>query len=762
MTPQEFSQKIKAKYPQYTSVDDTVLAQKMIAKYPQYQSQVNFTQPQENTGILGPAKDAIQGLQTLYGGGEQGIAQKLASDVKAGAQDMEQGNYFKGALKAGGRVAGDVAGAIFAPIGAALQATGINRLFDKAGSAIAESPLVNKITDIPAVQNFASAHPNAGEDFIRVLNLAMSGGGGDITVQGLKDAAMSPIPVTKSIASGVSNLRPTAKSVQQARQTKLNEGFAEQNTRLKSAGKSFNENTKTYTDPATKQKVTVTPIDTFAEHNIAPVVEKGTIKMGDWKTGEGELGKIKNAVDTIDNQVDTVLTDSQKLHPIDQLEHYTIAKIKNNTDLQAGGKVSATVKKLQTVFDDFRDSYGEEITTTQMNEIRKVMNRDWNPDTVDASRAIGDVAREIVYNATPDLKVKELLRKEGELLSAKKYAETINGTKVVGGRLGNMAMRTAGAIIGSGLEKAPIIGPVIGMIGGEYAARALQQSQFKSAWTELKGLIQSNKTEPSQSANNTPKTAIASKYTPQSVKKVGNPMPTATKIVKDYVKNPKLGLSMEDITKNLDATDIRIMSDFASDVKTGYVSPELARKAQDIADAMNLNESFATNKVLAKKFTEILEAKKANPTRAVPIQTSTDFLTEARKYKTAQEFVKDITSSEIRYQLRGGLDKISKETDIKSLTGSQKTEEKTIAYWKERINENIMTPGNKGAEGFAPIIVDGNKVIDGFHKLQAYKELGFGKVPTIDKSQLTDIWKQAHPEQQFSPEVQRLINMLKQ
>lgn len=42
MTPQEFSQKIKAKYPQYSSVPDEVLAQKMVEKYPQYKEQVNF------------------------------------------------------------------------------------------------------------------------------------------------------------------------------------------------------------------------------------------------------------------------------------------------------------------------------------------------------------------------------------------------------------------------------------------------------------------------------------------------------------------------------------------------------------------------------------------------------------------------------------------------------------------------------------------------------------------------------------------------
>ena len=119
-------------------------------------------------------------------------------------------------------------------------------------------------------------------------------------------------------------------------------------------------------------------------------------------------------------------------------------------------------------------------------------------------------------------------------------------------------------------------------------------------------------------------------------------------------------------------------------------------------------------------------------------------ISEAKKYKSAEEFVKDATSSEIRYQLRGGLDKIANEIPVKSLTGSQKIGEKTVQYWKDKINETIITPGLKGTEGFSPIITDGNKIVDGFHKLQAYKELGFKNVPTIDKSQLTDIWKKAN------------------
>jgi hypothetical protein len=124
--------------------------------------------------VLGSAKDAYTGLKTFYGGGEQGIANKLKQDVQAGAKDIQEGNVLKGIAKSGLRTAADVAGTIYAPIGAAIQATGFNKLTDWLGEKIANSPLGNVITDIPAVQEFAMKHPNAGEDFGRALTLVMA------------------------------------------------------------------------------------------------------------------------------------------------------------------------------------------------------------------------------------------------------------------------------------------------------------------------------------------------------------------------------------------------------------------------------------------------------------------------------------------------------------------------------------------------------------------------------------------------------------
>lgn len=52
MTPQEFSQKIKSKYPIYKDMDDLELADKITQKYPQYRNEVDFGKSQEPSPVF--------------------------------------------------------------------------------------------------------------------------------------------------------------------------------------------------------------------------------------------------------------------------------------------------------------------------------------------------------------------------------------------------------------------------------------------------------------------------------------------------------------------------------------------------------------------------------------------------------------------------------------------------------------------------------------------------------------------------------------
>jgi hypothetical protein len=439
------------------------------------------------------------------------IKNDVVSNVQEGADTYTQAREGKkNPILAGFGIARNVTGAMVAPVTQTVGAA-LGTVVNPVVNAIA-----NKVSDSTAVQDFAAImdkHPDLGNainDLTQTgLNMTVVGGGPKVAGKVATRVKTSGAQMADTIKSTVTpDISPV--KIATERRAKLNEGFETQNTRLKSVGKSFEANTKTYKDPKTNTTTTVTPIDTFAKYDVAPVIENGTIKMGDYQTGTGELGKLKAGVDNLDSQIDTLLTDTKQTIPTEDIIQSAIQQAIADPTLKASGKVNVTIKKLMTILDDYSTTYGDTLTPVEINNIRKVMNKDWSPETMDTSRIIGDAAREIVYNSTPDMEVRSLLRNQGELLAAKKYAETINGTKVVGGRLGNMAMRTAGAIIGSTVSKLPVAGPIIGMIGGEYAARALQQTQFRSAWTELKALLQSNSTEPTQSANITPNSATIS------------------------------------------------------------------------------------------------------------------------------------------------------------------------------------------------------------------------------------------------------------
>lgn len=78
MTPQEFAGKIKAKYPQYASMDDAELTQRMVSKYPQYASQVQMTsKPQQPQGLGGKIWDALGKPEQLSSQGLNQIAQMI-------------------------------------------------------------------------------------------------------------------------------------------------------------------------------------------------------------------------------------------------------------------------------------------------------------------------------------------------------------------------------------------------------------------------------------------------------------------------------------------------------------------------------------------------------------------------------------------------------------------------------------------------------------------------------------------------------------
>lgn len=84
MNYQEFSAKVKAKYPEYKDVDDRELADRIIKKYPEYKSQVTFDSAEPEIKKEGVGKKVLDTLKR--GGGIPGNPIDLTQRIYSGVE----------------------------------------------------------------------------------------------------------------------------------------------------------------------------------------------------------------------------------------------------------------------------------------------------------------------------------------------------------------------------------------------------------------------------------------------------------------------------------------------------------------------------------------------------------------------------------------------------------------------------------------------------------------------------------------------------
>jgi hypothetical protein len=189
LSTDQFAQQIKAKYPQYASVDNATLTQKMLAKYPQYTDKVETAPaPAQKPGIL-PRIASDIGQSFAERG--QNVAQSKA-DVQSGKQSL-----FSGLLQSAGQAAG--------LIGDTLFSVGKEAVRSVAPAAIpaAKNVLAGIASSQPVQQavqaggEFAAKHPELSRDIGPVGNIASIlpiGKAGQLAAKGVQigaDAAKS-------------------------------------------------------------------------------------------------------------------------------------------------------------------------------------------------------------------------------------------------------------------------------------------------------------------------------------------------------------------------------------------------------------------------------------------------------------------------------------------------------------------------------------------------------------------------------------------
>ena len=122
--------------------------------------------------------------------------------------------------------------------------------------------------------------------------------------------------------------------------------------------------------------------------------------------------------------------------------------------------------------------------------------------------------------------------------------------------------------------------------------------------------------------------------------------------------------------------------------------------------------------------------------------TTQSLLKEARKYKSAEDFVKagvysPARDSGARGVLRKEIEKVAEIRNANTLTpnpNNPQLDKSTINIKAEDI-----------ADGRRPyVLIEGDMIIDGHHAFEAYKKAGIEDVPVVTKSQLTSIWEKAN------------------
>lgn len=435
------------------------------------------------SGVGSNIKESVTGLLANYGGGEQGIANRLKQDIQAGASDIQQGNILKGIAKSGLRTSGDVAGLVYAPVATGLNvATGgiLGKFFEDSQKSLEQGKgilgqVVNKLAEIPEFQKYALEHPNAGDDFGRALNLlTLKGETGkidraftepkailnEIYNESLKSVQKTPTQV-KSVLD--STFKKTPEQIVKKRLDALNEIDSNYANMRKASG--FSD------DGGLSSRTRVASTDVL----VGSIDDTGTIRT---KGPNGPIEQYRKL--TLDQAEDVVKNNLLRLGEKTSLDEVRIRLEDNvkNSGLE-GADLAIALKKIDSEIEGLKLRADENgliplsalqdakiSTTNQINYL--------TPPEINAYRK--SVAR--TYKETIEknssLNVKEINSELSKYLEDISFLERLDGRKVKGGKLGKYFAQISGNIIG-GAAGGAIGGPIgtaLGTIaGGELAGR---------------------------------------------------------------------------------------------------------------------------------------------------------------------------------------------------------------------------------------------------------------------------------------------------
>jgi len=650
-------------------------------------------------GLLAPAKESMQGLAALYGGGEQGITMKLKNNISEASKDIEGGSVLKGIVKAGFRSAADVAGLLYAPLGAAIGATGANKLFEKAGEISQTKSAFNpidRLTNIPAVQRFATTHPNAPEDFNRALNLMLA-----------KSERSSKIEPKTAIPRTIEQVKLAGEKVVQAK-TKVGDSFANRNVNkladeINAVENNYSKLRKANdftNDSGSKSRQRIAQTDVLVD----AVDTSGTIRTNQ-KGGAVELYR-KQTIDGSEGVVRENLVKEKGFVNINEVAKKLAIeadRIFEGTDLVAALKgVAREVEGLKLRADPLGNILLEKIQDSKIGTTRNINYTQDGNATVSFKKAKARIYKEIIEEKSKfkvEVNGKQYGVKEinAELANYYKDIErlvNLDGRKVRGGKLGKYSAQLSGNLIGgaAGALFGPAGAAIGGALGGE-AAGFIKGKTMSNTFGKAKGTT-------------APENAVLS----EARKAAGLPPEVNLRVADSKLGSPKGIVKTKEVFK------------LEEQIKRNVEAQKMAIKASDFGLVKSLKEVYV---VLVSALKEIIQKIKDTPNKKGGFARIKDFEAQSKsdgslKVQYNKTNITNNTSIDKTIPLKPNS---AKEAITKGLTEEQYVKgQGEMVYRGVSGGETTFTPSAKGAfrdSGFS-IARDsktarqfGSKVIEG-------------------------------------------------
>lgn len=290
----------------------------------------------------------------------------------------------------------------------------------------------------------------------------------------------SASPLTKLLGSGTQNTAERVVGTVMGPSTSLIE---KEKQNLKSALEdAFSEKTTLRKKNALASQYGVEPAEIFARYGAVPKIVDGKMDttdiIGSFDDAiRARMGTRTPALEQMSQIAPTVTST-----PISDFENRVMKEIQSDPQAQKKGLVQQYQNAAQNRLNDFKKTYGDTLTLNNLDAIRSGQGQltkafGSNLYEADASEYLARTARNLVEEKTQNTTLGNVNKEVRDLINAKGIAEAMNGTPIKYGKFSQWMARMVGSTIGSG-SKIPIVGPLLGAMGGDYIIKAIQSNAF--------------------------------------------------------------------------------------------------------------------------------------------------------------------------------------------------------------------------------------------------------------------------------------------